>query len=359
MTGTHIGSAHPVSMESDTKRKKRTNENPLNPSAPAPIPTVSPSESPRPKTDKKKSSKDNDGEEISVSEEKATNAMVALIRSLAEKSGRNADWGEKAVRESVSVTANEALKLNVVEIVAEDVPNLLQQLKGKTVTLPGKKTVTLAPSQDKIKRIQMTKIERFLLTINDPQIALLLMLLGSLGIYYELANPGAAVPAIVGGICLILGLYTMGSLPINYTALALIILSIILFIAEALSPTHGAFAVGGTLSFILGAVFLIPADIPFLRISPAFVITLGIIMGALSFIIVTLITKTMKSRVKTGSKGLIGQTAVVKTPLAPQGMVLFEGELWKAETSEDIITEGKKVIIDDIQGLLLKVHEKK
>jgi len=347
--GTHIGSAHPVSIGQENKRWKKDDENPFK--------FEKKNDKKLKKDEKKKEKKSSPGVEADIGMEKATNAMVALIRSLAEKTGRNADWGEKAVRESVSVTANEAVKLNVVEIKAEDLRDLLEKLRGRKITLPGRKVVTLYPSQDNIKYINMSAIEKFLLTLNDPQIAIILMFLGTIGLYFELAHPGATIPGIIGGICIILSLYTLGSLPINYTALALIILSAILFIAEAFTPTFGALTTGGVIAFILGAIFLIPAGVPYLEISKSLIISLAILMGILSFIIFTFLIKTMRKKPVSGKEGMIGKTGVTKEKIDPEGTILFMGELWKAKSTGDIIQVGRKVEVEKVEGLLLYVKE--
>lgn len=358
--GTHIGSAHPVAIGMENKRRKSPDED-------EPFGFKIGKEKDKETGKVEEEDKDGDvkkdhkapskGQEVDVGMEKATNMMVALIRSLAEKNGRNADWGEKAVRESVSITASEAAKMNVVEIMAEDIPDLLEKLKGRKVKLPGKVTVTLYPSQDKIKYIRMTGIEKFLLTINDPQIAIILMFLGTMGLYYELANPGAAIPGIVGGICIILGLYTLGSLPINYTALALIILSVILFIAEIFTPTFGALTMGGVIAFVLGALLLIPSGMPYLRISRSLIISLAIIMATISFVIFNLVLKSLKAKPFSGQEGLVGAVGVAKSDLAPSGMIRVQGELWKAKTSGDIIKAGEQVIVEKAEGLKLTVRQ--
>lgn len=343
--GTHIGSAHPVAMGGNNRRF-----------IPLPMETPTPPGA-EPEKEGKKKEETPSGTEVDVGMEKATNAMVALIRSLAEKNHRNADWAEKAVRESVSITASEAVKENVAEIVAENLPDLLEKLKGREVILEGKKTIVLQPSQDRLKYIEMTGIERFLLTINDPQIAMILMFLGVMGLYYELSTPGAIIPGIVGGICIILGLYTLGSLPINYAALALIILSVILFMAEIFTPTFGAFTIGGIIAFTLGAVFLIPAGMPYLAISRGLIISLALFMGAFSFIIINVAVKSIKRAPFMGQSSMMGKKVLVKKDLAPQGLVMMDGELWKAKTLGDDVPAGKAVSVEEVQGLLLLVKE--
>ena len=362
--GTHIGSAHPVGLGRDNKRRK--------------MPPLFGDEKDRDKdSDKNNDDKDikdeektqkekpgktkryNSSDEIDVGMEKATNAMVALIRSLAEKSGRNADWGEKAVRESVSITSKKALELNVVEINADDLRDLLEQLKGMKVQLPGKRTVTLYPSQNDIKYIEMTAVEKFLSIINDPQIAIILVFFGVMGLYLEFSHPGIAIPGIVGSISLILALYTFGSLPINYTALALIILSVILFIAEAFTPTFGAFTTGGVISFVLGAVFLIPPGVEFVQISIHLILSLAVLMAIVSFIVFTLVAKSMKRKPVSGREGMIGEKGKVKEPLDPEGVIMIEGELWSAVSTGDIIPVGKIVKVERIEGLNLYVKEDK
>ena len=349
--GTHIGSAHPIGIGYNNKRWKSPDEDPFNLEKIRGI-----KKSPEP--DKEKEEEENlPGSEVDVGLEKATNAMVALIRSLAEKNNRNADWGEKAVRESVSITAKEAKKMKVVEIEANDLSDLLDKLDGRKITLKDNRTVILHPSKTNVKYVRMTGIEHFLLVLNDPQIAIILMLLGTVGLYYELAHPGATVPGIIGGICIILGLYTLGSLPINYTALALIVLSVILFIAELFTPTFGAFTLGGVISFILGAIFLVPAGMPYLRISKALIITLGITMGAISLLIVSVVVKSYRKKPFSGKEGLIGNKAIVKTDLAPEGMILLNGELWKAVSTSGTIPKGRKVIVEKADGLTVSVRE--
>ncbi|MCD4784998.1 MAG: nodulation protein NfeD [Candidatus Eremiobacteraeota bacterium] len=357
--GTHIGSAHPVSIGQENKRWKKNDENPYEFGKKKEDDKKSKDkkkDDKKIKEDKKKE-KSSPGVEADIGMEKATNAMVALIRSLAEKTGRNADWAEKAVRESASITANEAVKLKVVEINAEDLRDLLEKLRGRKVTLPGKKVVTLYPSQDNIKYIRMSAIERFLLTINDPQIAIILMFLGTMGLYFELANPGATIPGIIGGICIILSLYTLGSLPINYAALGLIILAAILFIAEVFTPTFGALTMGGVIAFTLGAVFLIPAGVPYLEISKSLIFSIALLMGIISFLIFTMVIKMMRTKPVSGKEGMIGKIGTAKENLDPEGTILFMGEFWNAKSEGDIIQKGKKVKVEKVEGLLLHVKE--
>jgi membrane-bound serine protease (ClpP class) len=359
--GTHIGSAHPVAMGSQNRRWKFNPNNPLEqePAAPAGDEKEGEGkdkakEAREPKKDKERKQ---EGGEVDVEMEKATHALVALMRSLAEKNGRNADWGEKAVRESVSATVTEAVKLNVADFSAENMEDLLKKLDGRTVTLEGKEKITLHPSLTRIKYIEMTGIEKFLLTINDPQIAMLLMFLGMLGLYYELAHPGLAIPGIVGGISIILGLYTLGSLPINYAALALIILSAILFLAELFTQSFGAFTVGAVISFVLGAVFLIPAGIPYLSISRGLITSMALFMGIFSFLIITFVLKSLRAKPVMGMSSLPGKKALVRVELSPTGMVLFEGELWKAKSTGGNVPAGGTVVVQGAEGLTLLVKE--
>lgn len=346
--GTHIGSAHPVSIGQENKRRK----------TPSPFDFLKKGEEEPLKDESEKTKKDEqiDGsEEVDVGMEKATNAMVALIRSLAEKTGRNADWAEKAVRESVSVTATEAKKLGVIEIIAENMDDLLKQLEGRRVRLSDNKTVILHPSPENIKYIPMTAIERFLLTINDPQIALVLMFLGMMGLYFELSHPGATLPGVIGGICIILALYTLGSLPINYAALGLIFLSAILFIAELFTPTFGTLTVGGIIAFILGAVFLVPAGMPWLSISKTLIVSLALIMGCVSALILSLVIKTQRSKPVSGREELTGAEGTAREDLNPSGQVNLMGEIWNAESSEGFIRRGTRVRVEKSEGLKLFV----
>jgi membrane-bound serine protease (ClpP class) len=292
------------------------------------------------------------GEQIdSVMSEKVTNDAAAKMRSMAAKWHRNAEWGERAVRESVSITAQEALDSNVVDIIAPDIDDLLRQIDGRETELPyGKKVMSL--SRVKIEEINPTFSQKVLQIITTPEIVLLLFSIGGLGIVLELYNPGAIFPGVVGAICLILAFYGMQTLPINVAGLALIILAIALWVAEIKIVSHGLLFVGGLVSFFFGGLMLVDTVDPSLRISITFLVSVTIIMAALFGLVIWLVIKAHKRTVAIGDEGMAGKIANVKT----KDMVYVDGALWKAECDQEMVP-GEKVEIVSVNKLLLKVKK--
>ncbi|MCX6833794.1 MAG: nodulation protein NfeD [candidate division Zixibacteria bacterium] len=292
------------------------------------------------------------GEKIdSVMNEKITNDAAAKMRSMAGKWHRNAVWGERAVRESVSITAKEALDSNVVDIIATDLDDLLAQLNGRETELPtGKKIMAL--SRVDIEKIDATFSQKALQIITTPEIVLLLFSVGGLGIVLELYNPGAIFPGVVGAISLILAFYGMQTLPINIAGLALIVLAIALWVAEIKVISHGLLFVGGLVSFFLGGLMLIDTVDPALKISISFLLAITLVMAALFGIVIWLVIKAHHRKVSTGGEGMLGKTAVVRT----NDMVYVDGALWKAQCDEELLP-GDKVQIVAIDKLLLKVKK--
>jgi membrane-bound serine protease (ClpP class) len=290
------------------------------------------------------------GQDIdSVMNEKVTNDAAAKIRASAEKWGRNGVWGERAVRESVSLTAREALDSNVVNFIAPDLDSLLAQINGRTVQMPfGKKTMHL--SRVEIKALHASFSQRILNLVTSPEIILLLFSLGSLGIVIELYNPGAIFPGVVGAICLILAFYGMQTLPINVAGLALIVLAIAMWIAEIKIVSHGLLFFGGLVSFFFGGLMLVDSVDPSLRISLSFLITLTIGLGIVFGLVVWLIIRAQRSRVTSGREGMIGKIAKVKT----NDLVYVDGALWHARCDEPL-TPGASVRIVSVDGLTLNV----
>ncbi|MHC9539937.1 MAG: nodulation protein NfeD [Vulcanimicrobiota bacterium] len=289
--------------------------------------------------------------------EKVTNDSVAYIKALAEKRGRNAKWAEDAVRKSVSITASEALKEGVIDIVARDVPDLLKQMDGRKVKLKDGEVV-LRPSQSIPEKVPMTGVERFLLIISDPSIALILMMLGLSGLAYEFMSPGAILPGVVGGICFILALYSFGSLPINYAGLFLIIFAVILFIADVKAQSHGVLTVGGIVSMILGAVLLIPTDYPYLAISKAVIIGVTVITSGFFIFLIAMVAKSLHRKPVSGKEGMIGATVKALTDIGEQGTAAYGGEIWNTEAVGDVIKKGEKAVIVEVQGLTLRVKQR-
>lgn len=292
------------------------------------------------------------GEEIdSVMNEKITNDAVAQIRAAAEKRGRNAEWAESAVRESVSITDNEALKENVIDIRAENLEDLLRQLEGVETELPdGKKKMQLVnyTTED----LEISFVHTILELITQPDIALILFSIGSLGIMLELYNPGSIFPGVVGAISLILAFYSFQALPINYAGLALIILAVILFIAEIKIISHGLLTIGGLISFFLGGLMLVDTVDPDLGISLSLLVTVAVIVAAIVMTVTWLALKDSRRRPALGEEGMIGKEAEVRR----NGMVYVDGALWKASCSE-VIRPGDTVEITSLDKLKLIVKK--
>jgi membrane-bound serine protease (ClpP class) len=291
-------------------------------------------------------------------EEKVVNDAAALIRSIAEAHGRNMEWAEKAVRESVSATEREALELNVIDMIAPDLETLVVQLDGRQVTLLNNQQITLQTRDAAIVNIPMGTIEKFLYAIADPNIAYLLLSVASLGIMAEIFNPGLIFPGIVGGISLLLAFYSLGVLSANYVGLLLILLAVGLFIGEVISTSFGIFTAGGVVSLVAGSLLLFKGKAPVFRIDPWLIaVTTIVVTGALTFIIQRAISAHRKQAF-TGREELLGKTAMVKAALNPEGMVLYKGERWTAISESGEVKTGEEVVIQRVDGLKLYVIKK-
>jgi membrane-bound serine protease (ClpP class) len=292
-------------------------------------------------------------------EEKVVNDAAALIRSLAQTHGRNLEWAEKAVRESVSATEREALELKVIDMIAPDLETLVAQLDGRQVTLLNNQQVTLQTKGAAIDEVPMRTIEKFLYTIADPNIAYILMSVAMLGIMAEIFNPGLIFPGIVGGICLLLAFYSLGVLPVNYAGILLIVLAFGLFIGEALTPGFGLFFGGGVVSLVIGSLILFQGAPLLFRVDWWLIATVTIILaGGLGFIAYRAVSIHRKPAT-TGREELIGKTATVKEALNPEGTVFFKGEHWTAISEDGEAKVGEEVIIKRLDGLTLYVTKKK
>lgn len=289
-------------------------------------------------------------------QEKVTNDAVSYIRGLADKRGRNADWAEKAVRESASITSKEALRKNVIDIVARDLDDLLTQLNGFSIKLD-RETYTIKTTDAIVNHFPMNWIERLLHALSNPNLAYILLVIGFYGLIYEFANPGIGFSGIGGAICLIMALYSLHILPVNYAGLVLILLGLILFIAEAFTPTFGVLAGGGIISFIIGSLLLFESPIPEMRLSLYTIITVAIISMAFVVFIVNLALKVHKKRVVTGQEGMIGLIGKANTDFTPDGYVFVRGELWRAVSQQGEIKKGDDVEVTGFEGLILKVKK--
>jgi membrane-bound serine protease (ClpP class) len=294
-----------------------------------------------------------ESEQAKTMEHKVVNDAAAYIRSLAQLRNRNEHWAELAVVKSVSISAEEAMRLNVIDLVAADVKALVLAVDGREVQVASG-SVTLKTGNLQIVYHEMNPRQKFLDIISSPNVAYILMMIGMVGLYFELSNPGLVLPGVIGAISLILALYAMQTLPINYAGLLLILFGVILFIAEISIMSYGLLSVSGVISLFLGSTMLIDSDDPALQISRAILYpTLGLTV-VLSVGIVVLATRTRNLKKLGGMDGMIGETGLVKDALNPVGRVQVHGELWEAE-AEGPVAEGETVRVDSVAGLKIKV----
>ncbi|MEM7350054.1 MAG: nodulation protein NfeD [Acidobacteriota bacterium] len=287
--------------------------------------------------------------------EKVEQDAAASIRALAGQRGRNVEAAESAVLESKSFTAEEALELGLIDLVATDPRDLLARIDGREIERPGGEVVVLSTAEGLIVERRMPALQRFLAALAHPHLAGILMALGMLGLYMELTNPGAIFPGVLGAISLILAFYAMSILPLNYAGIALILLALILFIAETQVPTFGLLTTGGAIALILGSVML------FKDIDPAFQIDMRLILGTSLGIVAAGAVLTAKAlsvrrrKVLTGREGLVGSRGVARTEIAPRGKIFVHGELWAAE-AETPVAVGSQVVVVSVDGLKLHVE---
>ena len=309
---THIGAAHPVSVGSEGKESKTMTD-------------------------------------------KVVNDAVSYIKTIAKSRGRNVNWAEKAVRTSVSITEEEALKLNVIDFVSPDMEDLLSRIDGKVIKLDAG-TRTLYTKGVTPKNLEMTWRDRLLDTISNPTIAYILLMLGIYGIFFELSNPGAILPGVVGGIFIILAFFALQMLPVNYAGLALILFGIILFIAEIKVVSHGVLSIGGVISLLMGSIMLFQSPEDYMRVSLSVIIPAVLVSAAFFIFAVTMAIRARLTKPTTGKEGLVGEVGIASTTIAPEGKVAVHGEFWNA-VSDQPIEKGDKIQI--IGTINLKVKVKK
>jgi membrane-bound serine protease (ClpP class) len=285
---------------------------------------------------------------------KAVHDAAAYIRGLAELRGRNVEWAERAVREAVSLPADEALAINVIDIVATDLEDLLQQVDGRVIEMNGQ-TVTLDTSNATIEKIEPDWRSRLLAVIGDPGIAYILMLLGIYGLIYEFSNPGMLFPGVVGGICLLLALFALQVMPINYVGLALMILGIVLMISEAFIPSFGALGIGGLIAFIIGSVMLIDTDLPGYGVPWQLIVPVAVASGLFSFFVVGMAIKARARPVVTGSEEMIGARGEILEDMEHEGWARIHSEQWRVR-SRVPLKRGDTVRVQARHDLVLDVE---
>lgn len=300
-----------------------------------------------------------EGQMSETMKEKVLNDAAAYIRSIAEAHGRNVEWAEKAVREAVSATEQEALELNVIDMVVPDLDALISQLDGREVTMLGGAVVTINTQGATISSINMNWIEEFLYAISDPNIAFILLSLAILGITAEIFNPGLIFPGVVGAISLLLAFFSLGQLPVNIAGILLIVLAFALFITEIFTTTFGLLTAGGIISLVFGALILFKGGPPALfQIDPWLIATVTILIAGFFAFALTGIIRAHRRQATTGREELIGKTAIVKEALEPEGTVLFKGEHWTATSEKGRMKSGEEVTITGVDGLTLQVTKK-
>jgi membrane-bound serine protease (ClpP class) len=289
--------------------------------------------------------------------EKATNDAVAFIRTISEKRNRNIEWAEEAVRRSVSITGAEAMQQKVIDLMAVNTQDLLEQINGKTVEI-NSGTATLHTKEAEVSHLEMSFIEKLLNILSDPNIAYILLMLGFYGLLFELYNPGAIFPGIVGVIGLILGLYSLHTLPINYAGLALIVFGIILFLLEIKITSYGLLTIGGIVSLLLGSLMLIRDDssLEFLRISRSVIISFTVVSALFFLFVIGAGIRAQKAKPVTGLEGFIGEAGITLEVLDPFGTVRVHGEIWQAESISGRIEAGEKISVRSMKNFKVYVE---
>jgi membrane-bound serine protease (ClpP class) len=291
------------------------------------------------------------GQELDKSmTDKVLNDMVAFTKGIAQRRGRNAEWAEKAVRESVSITADEALKHKVIDLVAKDLDDLITQIKGRKLQGRGNLDLENARIEEIVPNLR-TKILKL---ISDPNIAYILFMIGIAGLYFELSNPGAIFPGVIGAIALILAFFSFQTLPVNIAGILLILLSVIFFILEIKVTSFGMLSVAGVVSLVLGSLMLFKGAGPEFQVAGRVMIPTVLLVSGFFIGVVTLVVRAYVHRPFTGSEGLVGEMGVVKKASGLEGKVLVHGEMWQARFSEPCV-EGAKVVVERVERLVVVV----
>lgn len=287
--------------------------------------------------------------------DKLTNDAAAYIRGLAQLRDRDSDFAERAVRDAASLSASEALAIGVVDIIAIDLDDLLVRIDGMQVRLDGGRSVTLATANSEIERITPNWRHQFLALISNPQIALVLMMIGIYGLFFEFTTPGFGVPGVAGLICLVIALYSFQMLPVNWTGVALIVLGVVLMAAEAFFPSFGVLGIGGVIAFVIGGLFLVDSDIPGLEVSLPFMLSLGVASALLLFAIGVLALRARRQVVVSGREDMIGTIGVVTYAGDDDAYAMLHGESWQISAGRHL-TIGEQVRVLGMDGLILRVE---
>lgn len=287
--------------------------------------------------------------------EKVEQDAAATIRSLAARSGRDQQLAEQAVVESRSFTAEEALEAGLIDLIAADMPTLLEEIDGRELNVEGKETMTLRTANADVRTLEMNSFQRLLATIAHPNIAYILMSLGFLGLYFELSNPGAVLPGVIGGICLILAFFALSVLPVNYAGIALLLLAAVFFVAEVKVTSYGLLTLAGIVSLVLGSLMLFKSADPAIKVSLEVIVAISTFAAVVVLTLMTIVLKVHRTQVKTGVEGLLHKTGIVRTAMTPRGKVFVHGELWDGLADSELPV-GTSVEVVGVDGMTLKVR---
>lgn len=287
---------------------------------------------------------------------KVVNDAQAYIRSLAELRGRNAEWAVRAVTEAATLTAEEALELNVIDLIAENTPALVEALHGREVAWDGE-TQILDTADANLHEVEPGWRTDFLRVITNPSVAYILLLLGIYGLIFEFSSPGMGAGGIIGGICLLTALYALQLLPISYSALALMLLGLVLMAAEGFSPSFGALGLGGIAAFLLGSIMLMDTNVPGFRIALPIILALTTVSALMLLLVLSMIVRARKQPVVSGSAALVGETAEVVDTGDGEIRVRLNGEFWRVQ-SPGALQPGDRVTVNQVSGLVLDVKKK-
>ncbi len=290
-----------------------------------------------------------------VMQEKLLNDAEAYVESIARKRGRNVEEAKKMVRSSTSLSTEKALEAGVIDMIASSRSDLLQKLNGRAINRDGK-TLYLKTAGAGIVMHEMGTREKILDTISNPNVAYVLMMLGMLGLFFELSNPGVILPGVIGGISLILAFFAFQTLPVNYAGVLLILLALVLFIAEIKVVSHGMLTVGGIISMILGSLLLFESPEPYMRVSWSVILVTVLCVAVFASVAVSKAVKAHRQKPASGKEGLVGEEGRADSDISPEGKVFVRGEYWEASSDQDI-TMGDKIVVTGVEGMRLKVKK--
>lgn len=290
-------------------------------------------------------------------EEKVTHDAASYIKTIAEKRGRNTKMAEDAVRKSLSYTEKEAFEGQLIDLIANDEQEIIDFFNGKLIKRFNGEEILLELKGKSIINTPMSARQKFLLTISNPNLAYILLMIGLLGLYFEFSNPGSIFPGVIGGICLLMAIFSFQILPINYVALILILLAIGLFILEIKVQSYGILSIGGIIAMVIGSIMLIDAPIPELRPSLKFIIPFAIGLSLIFIFLILIAVRAHARKALTGKEGLVGEHGIAQSDLNPEGKVFIHGEIWNAEATEEIPKGAKIRVIKVLKNLKLKVKK--